>query len=218
VPPPDVFSEALALEAHGDVFAAFIDIPGVVCNDSSSALPVIIDTDGDTSADVPPVLFTMSPGASLPVGVFGADILTPGAGTPPGGPPAPDPTIAIPFAVIGLTPGDNIDALWADPAGNIIFSLDPLSASLASPTGTIFNPFVAGGLGCDPCDLIHALPGVSPPTVVAQCIDMGLASDGTESAPDFTSDNLNALWITDGVSNSLIDTLIPVELSIFGVD
>ncbi|MBN1478371.1 hypothetical protein JXA47_16575 [Candidatus Sumerlaeota bacterium] len=213
--PGDVY-EAIALNPIGsnvviaDEDACGLALPGPPQDDLDALILQMSvfdalgmeDTDGDMIADTPLFYFScdksfLNTGGAT---IDPADICMPG---PLGMQPWP----IITAAAMGLAAGsgDNIDALYVDQAGPVLFSLAAGSPSLAG----IVN-LATMGVGAAPGDIIHAVPGISPPIVVLGANEIGL--QGTIYA-DPQDDELNALWIWDATLAAPLE--IPVELSVF---
>jgi hypothetical protein len=160
------------------------------------------DTDGDMTADTPLFYFSCDKAFAGTGGpIDPADICMPGAFG------FAQPWPVIPAATMGLVAGsgDNIDAMYIDQAGPILFSLAAGSPSLAG----IVN-LATMGMGAAPGDIIHVVPGISPPIVVLSANEIGLRGAIYGDAAD---DELNALWIWDAPLAATLE--IPVELSVF---
>ncbi|MBN1478372.1 hypothetical protein JXA47_16580 [Candidatus Sumerlaeota bacterium] len=168
------------------------------------------DTDGDGSNDTPFFMFSVDKPfvTAGPVGFFSAaDIMTPGPSLAPAT-PAPEPTLFIAEAALGLVPGDNIDAFYMDAT----FGVAMYSLAAGSPSLATTQNLAVGGIGADPGDIIHVTP-VTPPCVVIGSNEIGLR--GTLYG-DPADDELNALCILDASLAAPLE--IPVELSVFWAD
>lgn len=167
----------------------------------------IIDTDGDLASIPDTPFFYFSVDQPL-IGITPGDILSPGVGA--AGLPAMGPNIAISHLVLGLTPLDNLDALFVDRTANCVF----FSLSLNSPSLTTMPNLVTGTAGADPGDLIFVnvghSSGVAGPAVVVSANELGLLGSH-DGAPD----ELNALWITQ---ESFIDDNSPPVMALHPMD
>jgi hypothetical protein len=165
------------------------------------------DTDGVGGPDTPLFFFSTDKPYLNTFGtpIAPSDLLFPG-------PVGIQPAVALPSPALGLTPADNLDALFVDFDGDILFSLDRPSPSLA-PAATAIVNLPLGGFGADPGDLIFVTPFASSPTVVLTANEIGLQGSLTA---DPTSDELNALWVTDETLEAPLE--IPVGLSLFSGD
>jgi hypothetical protein len=192
--PPDVASEAAALQAAGDIYSSppgnFLfrnqDVlgelpaiaPGVI------AVPPVDNLDAlDVGAPtgLVPAFFSLAAGNVY--GLSGADILIPG------------PAVGIPAGALGLAVIDDIDALHMDfSTGDIFFSLAPGSPSLF---------VVSPGCPAPPCSAadIFIVPGGLPPFVpFAPAAAQGLLGIDNIDALAFDSD-LDGDTVLDSLDN-----------------
>jgi len=182
--PPDVFSEAAAGEAAGDIFLA---LPGLgnaqVLDESVIGLAAGTPPDDQDALQIdapafayvasgtfpPPgsIAFSLAAGSPTLALIPAADedvlLNTPGPGLP---------NVFIPGAALGIPPGDDLNALFVDVTGFPVFSVDGASGILLPcdilvPDGVMGAPdgvadvLIPGGLiGLLPIDNLNALDGL----------------------------------------------------------